>query len=263
MNKDFEAVGKWATNNKMLINANKTKSLLVTGKRIAKKLNDDVTPCLNLKIKDSEIHEVSYLNLLGLTCDQNMTFEPHIDQLRKKLSKRLGLLKHISPYLKKRRREMYYNGIIKPVMTYGSMIWDNCSSDCVQKILKLQKRAARIILDADRITPSIILFNTLNWLPFTRQSHIKRNILVYKRVNSNVITSNYIDRILCRNSDIHERETRYSSMNLMFPRFTRKTERGRTFTVRSPIKWNSIDIDIRKKNSVASFKYNLYRIHEH
>ena len=136
---------------------------------------------------------------------------------------------------------MYYNGIIKPVMMYGSMVWDNCSSDCVQKILKLQKRAARIILDADRTTPSIILFNTLNLLPFTRQSQIKRNILVYKRVNSNVITPNYVDLFLCRNSDIHERETRYSSMNLMCPRYTRKTEGGRTFTVRSSIEWNSID----------------------
>ena len=73
--------------------------------------------------------------------------------------------------------------------------------------------------------------------------------------------ANYIDRLLCRNSDIHERETRYSSMNLMCPRFTRKTEGGRTFTVRSSIEWNSIDIDIRKKNSVASFKYNLYKLY--
>ena len=152
----------------MLINADKTKSLLVTGKRIAKKLHDDVTPCLNLKIKNSEILEDSNLKLLGLTYDRNMTFEPHIDQLCKKLSKRLGLLKHISPYLKKRQRETYYNGIIKPTTMYESMVWDNCSSDCVQRILKLQKRAARIILDADRTTPSITIFNTLNWLPLAR-----------------------------------------------------------------------------------------------
>ena len=74
MNKDLEIVGEWAINNKMLINANKTKSLLVTGKCIVKKLNYDVTPCLNLRIKNSEIHEVFNVNLLGLTCDRNMTF---------------------------------------------------------------------------------------------------------------------------------------------------------------------------------------------
>ena len=112
LNKDLEAVGEWASNNKMLINVDKTKSLLVTEKRIAKKLHDDVTPCLNLKIKNSEILEDSNLKLLGLTYDRNMTFEPHIDQLCKKLSKRLGLLKHISPYLKKRQRETYYNNFI-------------------------------------------------------------------------------------------------------------------------------------------------------
>ena len=188
-----------------------------------------------------------------------MTFEPHIGQLCKKLSKRLGLLKHISPYLKKQQRETYYNGIIKPTMMYASMVWDNCSSDCVQRILKLQKRAARIILDADRTTPSITLFNTLNWLPFTRQSQIKRNTLVYKRINTSVNTPNYIDRLLLRNSDIHQRETRYSNMNLMCPSFTRKTEGGRTFTVRSSVEGNNIDMDIRKKNTVASFKYNLYK----
>ena len=231
--------------------------LFVLGQTTTIKGNhDNSTPCLNLKINNSEVLEVSKLKLLGLTHDQNMTFEPHIDQLCKKLSKRLGLLKHISPYDKE---ETYYNGIIKPTMMYASMVWDNCSSDCVQRILKLQKRAARIILDADRTTPSITLFNTLNWLPFTRQSQIKRNTLVYKRINTSVNTPNYIDRLLLRNSDIHQRETRYSNMNLMCPSFTRKTEGGRTFTVRSSVEWNNIDMDIRKKNTVASFKYNLYK----
>ncbi len=147
---------------------------------------------MSFSFNNSEILEVSNLKLLGLTYDRNMTFEIHIDQLWKKLSKRFGLLKHVSPYLKKRQRETYYNGIIKPTMMYGSMVWDNCSSDCVQTILKLQKRAARIILDADRSTPSITLFNTLNWLPFTRQSQIKRNTLVYKRINASVNTLDYI-----------------------------------------------------------------------
>jgi hypothetical protein len=58
---------------------------------------------------------------------------------------------------------------------YGSMVWDNSSSECIQRGLKLQKRAARIILDADRFVSSVTLFNNLNWLPFTKQSQIKRN----------------------------------------------------------------------------------------
>ena len=136
-----------------------------------------------------------------------VTFEPHIDELCKKLSKRLGLLKQISPYLKQRQRETSYNGVVRPTLMYGSMIWDGCSGVSLQRILKLQKRAARIILKADRSTPSISLFNSLNWLPFTKQSLIKRCTLAFKRVHSEYYTPGYIDRILVRNSEIHNRET--------------------------------------------------------
>lgn len=110
------------------------------------------------------------------------------------------------------------------------------------------------------MTPSVTLFNKLDWLPYTKQSPVKRNTSVYKRVNTSLNTPSYIDKLLLRNSDIHQRETRYAHSNLMCPKYTRKTEGGRTFTVRTITEWNSIDLGIRKRNSVASFKYDLYKL---
>ena len=52
------------------------------------------------------------------------------------------------------------------------------------RILKLQKRAARIILGVDKKTPSIKLFNTLNWY---KESIIKRNTLVFMRSIVNIM----------------------------------------------------------------------------
>ena len=54
----------------------------------------------------------------------------------------------------------------------------------IREAFQIFKRAARIILDAERLTPSVVLFNNLNWLPFTKQSLIKRCALVYKRVHN-------------------------------------------------------------------------------
>ena len=89
--------------------------------------------------------------------------EPHIDELSKKLSKRLGLLKNISPYLKQCQREMFYTCVIKPTLMYGSMVWHNCGNMAKQSVRKLQKRAARIILNANRKSSSVTLFsNTLS-----------------------------------------------------------------------------------------------------
>ena len=84
-----------------------------------------------------------------------------------------------------------------------------------------KKRAARIILDAERLTPSVVLFNNLNWLPFTKQSLIKRCALEPKRVH-NYITPSYINRILVRNSEIHNRATRHSTINLICPKYNEK-----------------------------------------
>ena len=65
--------------------------------------------------------------LLGITLDTNMSYELHVEELAKKVSKRLGLLKHISPYLKQHQRETFYTGVIKPTLMYGSVVWDSCN----------------------------------------------------------------------------------------------------------------------------------------
>ena len=153
---------------------------------------------------------------MGVILDDNLNYESHIDHLCTKFSKQLGLPKHISPYLKRRQRETFFNGVMKPTLMCGSVIWDCCSVESLTRVLKLQKRAARIILDTEKTTSSIFLFNILNWLPFTKESLIKRITLAFKSVNISYCTPSYLESLLVNNSDIHaSRETRYSKFNVM------------------------------------------------
>ena len=167
----------------------KTKPLSVHRRRIPAKLNEDTPLRLDVKIDDSVVEQVSSHKILGVVIDSQMNYKSHIDEFCKELSKRIGLLKHISLFLKQRQRETYYNGVIKPTLLYGSMIWDSCNVEHLQSILKLQKRAACIILDAKRFTPSVVLINNLNWLPFTKQPLIKRCVLVYNWVHNYIVPS--------------------------------------------------------------------------
>ena len=107
------------------------------------------------------------------------------------------------------------------------------------KYFKSSKKSGTIVLDAERLTPSVVLFNNLNWLPFTKQSLIKRCALVYKRVH-NYITPIYLNSLLVRNSEIHNRATRHSNINLVCPKYKLKTEGGRTFNIRTIKDWNCI-----------------------
>ena len=140
------------------------------------------------------------------------------------------------------------------------MIWDSCNVEHLQSILKLQKRAARIILDAERLTPSVVLFNNLNWLPFTKQSLIKRCTLVYKQVHDYInFTPIYLNSLLVRNWEIHNWATRHSNINLLCPKYEWKTEGGRTFTIRTIKDWNCMNANIRNNGSLASFKHNIFK----
>ena len=46
-------------------------------------------------------------------------------------------------------------------MSYASVIWSSCNKEQLYRVLKLQKRAARVILYADRQGSSVALFNKL------------------------------------------------------------------------------------------------------
>ena len=47
-------------------------------------------------------------------------------------------------------------------------VWSLCSKSNLDEVIKMQKRAARVILDTDRRAKSIPLFNKLKWLLFNK-----------------------------------------------------------------------------------------------
>ena len=54
--------------------------------------------------------------------------------------------------------KLYYNSYILAIFDYGCMLWGQCSAYNINRLLKLQKRAARINLHADFMTPSKEMF---------------------------------------------------------------------------------------------------------
>ena len=85
----------------------------------------------------------------------------------KKMSQRIAVLKKIKHNLPLAERKLYFNALIKPIMLYGSCSWCAASEENVNRVSKLQKRAARVILDADIGERSELLFRRLDWLNLT------------------------------------------------------------------------------------------------
>ena len=149
----------------------------------------------------------------------------------KKLSQRIALLRKVTRFLPIAQHIfiLWCNAMIKQVMLYGSTVWSNCSSDNIMRVFKLQKRTARVILEADTRLNRVKLFQKLERPPFYDQVKWNKCVLVFKYLLGSC--PSYMYDILKFNADLHTRTGRYSKLNLACPRFNRETEGGRTFSV--------------------------------
>ena len=104
---------------------------------------------ITLYIENEMIKNADHQKLLGIIIDKNLSWDKQIDAVCANITRRITLLKLLSKYIDQPNMKLYYNSYILPIMDYGRMIWGRCSKQKTLRILKLQKRAARIILKAD------------------------------------------------------------------------------------------------------------------
>ena len=103
--------------------------------------------------------------VLGVYIDSHLTWNEHIDTLRRKLLQRIAILAKARKYIPTKYRLLLYNASIKPLFTYCCTVWSNCSQTNLDELFKLQKRCARLILDSPRDARSYDNFQKLKWLP--------------------------------------------------------------------------------------------------
>ena len=95
---------------------------------------------------ESEIIEmVESHKLLGVIIDKHLSWDKQIDTVCLNITRKISLWKLLSKYIDK-AKNTYYNSYILPILGFGCLVWGRCSCGNILRLLKLQKRAARIIL---------------------------------------------------------------------------------------------------------------------
>ena len=146
----------WCYNNDLSVNLKKTS--VMTLETCRNLLNADN---LQIFIKKEIIEHVESQKLLGVINDRTLNWNKQIDAVCLNIKRRITLLKMLSKYVNKNSLIQYYNSYILPIFDYGCLIWGRCMVSNIHRLLKLQKRSARIILNAD-------MFSKLKWLPFPK-----------------------------------------------------------------------------------------------
>ena len=157
---------------------------------------------LDLRIDDILLENVTFQKILDVYIGITLNWHTQIDYVCKKLNIKIALLKRIIYYLTDEMKTMFYNAYILPIFDYCCTIWGKNNKTYINKINRLQKRVAKIILNKPSRSPTIGLFNQLNWLSFNDRCKYHTSILVFK-VKSNMAPTYMSDIMTFSSNETH------------------------------------------------------------
>jgi hypothetical protein len=196
LNSDLLKIENWAS--KWLVEFNPVKTFFINFSLKQKK------SILNLKFKNEKIVQVSEHKHLGVYFTSDMTWSKHINYISSKASQRLGQMYRSSIYLNKHQLSSVYLNMIRPILEYGSILYDNCSAADSRKLENIQRRAALIVSGAMRRTETSKLSKLLGWPSLENRRKFNKLVMFFKIVNN--LTPMYLTvNIQCRALNINLR----------------------------------------------------------
>ena len=248
MNADLTCINEFIANMHLKLNERKTNYIIFNG---AKSYD-----AICIKSNSTIIEEVKSIKLLGVTFSHNYSFQEHITDVHVKMSKRISYLTRLRHSLPVETLKSIYSSTIAPLFEYCSNIWSFEYDTHIEKLVKLQKKAARVILGKKQDEHSEPLFKQLNWMPlksrwlFISTSYIQKCILQdCPKLLQNAFT--------CRSSQRNHTRTS-EERRLIEPRIYRNFF-GHSVFGNGISAYNKLPSHIRDSNILKDFKTTLYK----
>ena len=248
----LDAINTWCEDNSMILNAAKTTSLCMSASN--RKTHMEFENC---SLNNQQIKHSSWEKLLGVSIDKNLTFQTHIDNILKKCNSQLYLLTRIKCFLNLDSRKMFYNAYILPHIDYCCTVWGSNTIKYLDKILKFQKRAARLILDKSLDTPSADLFKQLRWMTIYERIDYKKSVFMFKSINGG--SPQYLSSKF-NNTNPAQRQLRSHANQLLYLPQPRLEIFRRGISYAGPKLCNALPLEIRTASSLSSFKNKYIKL---
>ena len=165
--------------------------------RFNKKIN------FNLLLNNESIPYNPNPLFLGVTFDEYMCFNTHIDNLRARAVNRLNIIKivaHSSWHLSKKTLLNIYCALVSSIFTYSFFVVANVSNSNLEKIQIIQNKAIKLIFKLKKTYPNFQLFGISKILPLKLQlirlgaKRIVKSI-TKKNENTEILIREYLDSI--------------------------------------------------------------------
>ena len=177
---DLEALQEWERNNKMEFHPDKCQLLRISNKRKRLEFTYNIHG-VNLKPHDTAKY-------LGITFDCHLTWNSHIDNIYKKASFMLSFLERNLHKCPPHVKERCFNALVRPLLEYGCCAWDPCKQTKIDRLERINKRAARFITGNRTFVHGQTKKNmeSLQWCPL-QERRSKNKLYMFYKIKNNLV----------------------------------------------------------------------------
>ena len=252
-NNHLSKLQEWLLANKLSLNIDKTNYRIFAPKSERSATN---VASLNLVIGNQPIQRVEICKYLGVTVDDGLKWDSHINSIYNKIIKFTSLLYKLRPVVPLAYLKKLYYALIYPHLLYGIELYANTSKTHLDKLCKLNNKLLRILLNKPLLTPVKVLYNEMDHAPIPILHQIQILIFIKKCIHHKDLTPDLYQHYFNQNNTVHTYNTRRNS-DLHTKSFS--SSLGQRSILSFGVKlWNELPKDLKADNvSIKVFSKDI------
>ncbi|KAI8516831.1 hypothetical protein Bbelb_054120 [Branchiostoma belcheri] len=144
---DLDKLAEWEQRWKMCFHPQKCVTLHMTRSRKTRKRE--------YRLHGHILQEEPQATYLGVTITRDLKWEPHIVNITNKANRCLGFVRRNIKINSKNIKQAAHKALVRPILEYGSTVWDPHTDKNITAVEKVQRRAARWVCSRFRRTSSV------------------------------------------------------------------------------------------------------------
>ena len=243
MTENCQLVSTWMAGNKLKLNADKTHLMTVgTIERLRRQQSDVMVYMDGHQLTESP---EQFETLLGCQVEPSLKWHVQINELLKKLKKRLTGLQNLRNIIPFKLRKQITGGIFNSVLSYCLPVFGGCDKFEMEALQIMQNRAARLVTHSHSRTSRQVMFSQVGWMTVNQQ------VFYFSALSTFRIRQSKEPEYL---SSIMNRDNRAG--RIIVPN-TDLTLAKNSYCFRASSQWNSLPEHIRNCKKISLFKSQL------
>ena len=200
-------------------------------------------------IRNSNIQPTTNAKYLGITINNKLSWNTHIQQVCQKANNTLNFIHRNFKSCNQKTKEKLYKSHVRPIVEYASSVWDPHTLENTKKIERVQKRAARFVKNTfSRDTHITPILKDLNWTPLEERRARSKTCNLYKALHNTLHIPTH---------NINPTQSRTRNQHNFFIPFAHSDTYKHSFYLDTIRLWNKIPLHITEAPSLLTFQKGL------